>query len=128
MQVICKGNTGKSLKGKSLPGNTQESLFDVTVGKLYAVFAIAVYCGSTLLLLCDDNALPNWYPIDLFSIEDAHVPQDWFGAMYPGNDNGLQFLLGYEQMITDDAHYDDLLERSPAAIEVFREMAATKRT
>ncbi len=122
MRVICSANTGKALTTKNLIGNTAESVFHVAIGKEYSVFAAAVYRGATLLLLCDENGLPNWYPVDLFSISDARVPQNWYSATYPRNEHGLQFLLGYEQIVTDESHYDALLERSPEAIETFRRM------
>jgi hypothetical protein len=120
MKVICIANSGKSLSAKYLIGNTSSSIFHVATGKEYSVFAVAVYRGTTLFLLSDENRLPSWFPADLFSITDPRVPQDWFSAKFPENEDGLQFLLGYEQMVFDDSHYDALLERSPEAIKAFR--------
>lgn len=124
MRVSCSANTGKALAPRYLVGNTPESVFHVTVGRDYEVFAIAVYRGAPLLLLSDDNGLPNWYPVDLFSISDPRVSVDWLAASYPDNATGLQFLLGYGQLISDESHYDALLERSPEAMEVFRQQTS----
>ena len=122
MRVKCNANTGDKLSAKYLIGNTHETVFHVAIGKEYNVFAVAVYCGATLFLLSDDNDLPNWYPVELFMISDARVPHDWLCSVYPENDGGLQFLLGYEQLITDDSQYDALIERVPSALEVFRKV------
>jgi hypothetical protein len=119
MRVRCTANTGKVLTSKYLSGNTKQSVFHVTVEKEYLVFAIAVYRGATLLLLSDDNGLPNWYPIDLFTISDAKIPPDWFSAIYAHNEGALQFLQGYERIVKDESHYDALLERSEEALVVF---------
>lgn len=126
MRVTCNANTGKALTTKHLIGNTPDSIFHVSIGREYSVFAIAVYGGATLLLLSDDDDLPNWYAVDLFSISDARVPQDWHCAAYPGSGDSLQFLLGYERLVSDESHYDGLLERSPADIAAFRMEQARK--
>ena len=126
MRVTCNANTGKALTTKYLIGYTSESIFHVAIGREYTVFAVAVYRGATLLLLSDDNDLPNWYPVDLFSISDARVPQDWFSATYPENSDSLQFLFGYERLVSDESHYDGLLERVPADLAAFR-MEKAKR-
>ena len=120
MRVTCNANTGKALTTKYLIGNTPESIFHVAIGREYTVFAIAVYRGATMLLLSDENDLPNWYPIDLFSVSDARVPQDWYSATYPGSGDALQCLLGYQRIVSDESHYDGLLERSPTDLDVFR--------
>jgi hypothetical protein len=88
------------------------------------VFAIAIYSGATLFLLADDDNLPNWYPADLFSISAMRIPPDWFATAYAGNESGLQLLLGYERLISDESHYDALLERDPEAIRYFWQIVA----
>jgi hypothetical protein len=120
MRVICNANTGKALNAKYLMGDTVDSIFNVSIGREYAVYAIAVYGGSTLLLLSNDSDLPDWYPVGLFSISDARVPQDWYSASYLGSGEYLQFLLGYERIVFDESHYDGLLERIPADLAAFR--------
>jgi hypothetical protein len=127
MRVLCNSNEGSALSAKYLGiGNTPESVFHVQVGTAYSVFAIAVYRGATLLLLSDDDGLPNWYPVDLFSIKDNKIPADWLIAVYSGNDEGLQFLMGYERLVSEDSHYEALLERDPAALSFFRSEAQSE--
>jgi hypothetical protein len=121
MRVLCNSNMGSVLSANYLAiGNTPQSIFHVQVGREYSVFAIAVYRGAALLLLADENNLPNWYPLDLFSISEASIPSNWFSAIYQGNENGVQLLLGYEDLISDESHYNALLERDPRALEIFR--------
>jgi hypothetical protein len=120
MRVTCNANTGKALTTKALIGYTPDSIFHVAIGQEYPVFGVAVYRGATLLLLSDDNDLPNWYPVDLFTISEAKVSKDWYSASYQGSGEALQFLMGYERLVTDEGHYDGILERFPADLEVFR--------
>lgn len=128
MKLICTANTGDGLSPRVLEiGYTKKSIFDVVLGREYVVFALAVYRGVPLALLSDENDLPNWYPIDLFRIVDRQLPPDWLSAAFPQIDDGLQFLVGYEQMITDSSHYDALLEREPSALQVFRGQIVSRR-
>lgn len=121
MKVKCRANSGKALTPKYLAlGDTPQTVFHVAIEKEYKVFAVAVYRGVVLLLLSDEDELPNWYPVDLFSMSHGRIPEEWFSAMYPGNDDGLQFLMGYPRIVSDESHYDALLERDPSAIEAFR--------
>ncbi|HWA93030.1 MAG TPA: hypothetical protein VG844_00410 [Terracidiphilus sp.] len=121
MKVQCIATTGKALLTKFLVGYCDETVFNLTLGAEYTVFAFSVYGGASMLLLAEDNTdLPNWYPIDLFTISDAQVPRDWYCAAYPGNGEVLQFLMGYERIVRDEAHYDGLLERLPEDLETFQ--------
>jgi len=121
MKVQCIANSGKALLTKYLVGYCDETVFNLTLGAEYSVFAFSVYGGASMLLLAEDKTdLPNWYPVDLFTISDARMPQDWYSATYPGDGEALQFLMGYERLVKDDDHYDGLLERLPADLEAFR--------
>ena len=76
-----------------------------------------------LLLLMDEYQLPNWFPADLFSIDEPHLPENWSFKMCINAEHGLQAVWGYEELIFDEAHHDDLLERDPEALRVFYEKA-----
>jgi len=43
MQVLCNANRGTALTAKYLVGNTPETVFHVTIGREYPVFAVSVY-------------------------------------------------------------------------------------
>jgi hypothetical protein len=121
MRVKCTANSGNALTKQYLDvGYTLESVFKITQGREYQVFAVGIYGGATLILLSDDDDLPNWYPINLFSVADDRVPRDWHIAYFPGGGNALQLIIGYERLVLDEAHYDNLLERSSVDLEIFR--------
>jgi hypothetical protein len=121
MRVACQSNRGTSLSSKFLVGDTIHSEFHVNVGKEYDVFGVSVYRGATYLLLLGEDRLPDWYPIDLFSIADPSIPDNWFSAIFAENDPILQFLMGYKTLIFDEGHYDALLEREARALNIFLE-------
>lgn len=120
MQVICNYNSGQTFPARLLNlGYTTQSAFTVSVGKEYQVFAMALWRGVVLMLLADDSHFPNWFPIDLFSMSDSRLPENWSFLSAESNESGLQALWGYERLITDDSHYDGLLEREPEALRHF---------
>jgi hypothetical protein len=102
-------------------GYTPQSSFTVSVGREYYVFAMALWRGVILLLLADDYHLPNWFPIQLFSVTDPSLPEEWSFLPSDSDEGMLQALWGYEQMITDATHYDALLDREPEALQCFYE-------
>jgi hypothetical protein len=129
MKVTCFANTGQVLTPRSLPlGNTPETVFPVRIGKEYQVFALSVYKGAFLVLLSDEDNLPNWFPIDLFACSDPRLPSHWFCRVFPDSYDGLQILIGYERLVTDELHYDGLLEREPGSLRSFAEQIERAKT
>lgn len=122
MTVICINNTGRSLPPRYFDdGYTKDSVFHVTVGNQYTVFGIELWRSVIVVLVLDDTELPCWYPIDLFTISDPHLPADWFFASYPGNDLLVRAVWGYEHLVMDTLHHDALADRDPKAMKIFRQ-------
>jgi hypothetical protein len=120
MRVTCISKNGESLSDQLIRvGYTVKSDFSLSVGKEYEVFAMSLWCGVILLLLADEHHLPNWFPMELFSLSDSGVPADWSFLPSLANEKGLQALWGYKRLITDTSHYDDLIERDPTALRHF---------
>jgi hypothetical protein len=122
MRAKCLFNDGKSLSEKylNLEGYTSKSSFNVAIGGEYLVFAMSLWHGVILILLADESHLPNWFPLELFSIDDRRLPANWsFVSMLESSH--LQALWGYEQLVGDPLRYDALLEREPAALREFYE-------
>lgn len=120
MRARCVSNNGKSLsQGWSALGYTNKSEFRLSVGKEYPVYGMALWRGHLLLLLCDENGLPNWYPTEIFDISDAEMPFGWKFAYFLEPDSLLQALWGYDELITTKGHYDALLERDEDALRIF---------
>jgi hypothetical protein len=73
---------------------------------------MALWESRLMVLLSDETDLPSWYPVELFSVTDSHVPGDWLCEVNMQNDGGLRAIQGYERLIRDDAHHDALQERT----------------
>ncbi len=122
MRVVCRANVGKALAPKYFKeGYTPESVFHLAIGKDYPVFGIALWRSVVVLLLSDEDHLPNWYPVDLFTVSDAHLPNNWFFATFPGNELLVQAIWGYERLVCDTSHHDALSDREPSAMNAFFE-------
>jgi hypothetical protein len=122
MLVIPKANSGKALPPKYFSlGYTEQSEFNITIGKEYTVFAIGFWQSAIHFLICDDSELPNWHPAELFLISDGSLPNGWLFSTCVANEHGVDAVCGYERLIIDKAHYESLLERDPEAIHVFRQ-------
>ncbi|MGA7237067.1 MAG: hypothetical protein WBY44_15375 [Bryobacteraceae bacterium] len=126
VQTHCEKNSIAGLPPKYLDaGFTTRSVLHITVDKDYAVFGMAVWKDTLRILISDDNGLPNWYPIELFSVKDARLPDDWLFAFF-GNDESshLQALWGYRNLVIDEQHYDALVERDERALAIFAQERA----
>jgi hypothetical protein len=121
MRVDCIANTASDLSEKHfMIGYTDESVLNLARGRNYKAFGISLYRGVLHFLVCDETDLPNWYPSEVFQIVDPKIPSHWLVFSRPDNAVGLQLLISYPAMIEDEFHYDDLLERDTAALDVFR--------
>lgn len=120
MRALCIYNNGQFLtSGWFRIGYTIKSEFSLNVGKEYAVYGMALWCGHLLILLNDENSLPNWYPAEIFNISDADLPFGWKFSYSMENNSLLQALWGYDELITVKGHYDALLERDDDALRIF---------
>ena len=120
MRVTCTSNLGKALPSKYFDlGYTEESVFDVSVGKEYPVFGIALWKSTLLLLLSDEYDLPNWHPIELFSVSDSRLDDSWLFAAYDRHPHEVDAVWGYERLVRDVSYWEALLERDPDALKAF---------
>jgi hypothetical protein len=116
MMVTCVGKSLRDLPPNPVAYN-QEAVTRLTVKMQYQVCAMSLYAGSIMVLVCDDTGLPNWYPMQLFRVSDSNVPGGWRFASY-GDSAHLQALWGYGELVDDESHYNDILERKNEALEV----------
>lgn len=127
MTVRCVRNTGASLGPPLRPAfHTAESIFHVTVDQDYRVFGLGLFGTTLLALVLDDTGKPNWLPVGLFDLTDCEIPHGWhFGvfnevaASGSAPSDGWVALWGYPDLVHDRRHIDRLVERDPAAMEVF---------
>lgn len=84
MLVACKRNTilglPEELRNFAF-GQDEQGLLPLTIGKKYVVSACQRVKGDTFFLIIPDNGElrthPWWYPMELFEVTDASVPEDW---------------------------------------------------
>jgi hypothetical protein len=120
MLVTCTANTGRALPATYLvDGYSVDSIFDVVIGKDYPVFGMALWKSRILLLLSDESELPNWCPLELFSVKDPRLPEDWVFGVYQTHEHEVQAIWGYERLVVDHTHWEALLERNPGALRIF---------
>jgi hypothetical protein len=129
MRLLCKINTGKALRQQpfspayfaAFRGETDETIFHVVIGKEYPVFAMAAWKSVLNVLVLDETQKPNWYSIELFSVADGRLPQDWSFSNTIAKEHGVEAIWGYEAMVSDPTHYAALIERDSRALAVFHE-------
>ena len=126
MKVKCIANTGASLSTKSIEaGQLITSEFQLEIGAIYTVYGISLWKGALAYLTMDKHyTLPFWHPVELFEMVDNMLSVDWYHKFYGYNDeySGDYFinaLWGYSEIIFDERHYDDLIERDGVAVNIF---------
>ena len=75
-------------------------------GRLYTVYAMALFAHQLLLLVVDNLKYPAWIPAWFFEVDDASVPQEWVCTLSrddPTMIQGPSFLAGsvdeYSRMV-----------------------------
>lgn len=124
-ECIC--NTGAGL-GEPMRGAFygMNSVFRLEVGKSYQVLGFGLFETVMLALVCDETGKPNWLPVGLFRFERSALPDDWEfaildGVAASGGDASNRWVArwGYRELVHNDRHSDALVERDPAALEIF---------
>ncbi|MDB5432787.1 MAG: hypothetical protein JWP35_3903 [Caulobacter sp.] len=94
-----------------------EAEFDVVVGDEYVVYGQSIFNAEMYYLLDPgENGAPAWYPAEAFRVIDATVPGHWEYAFYAtAQREGVAAVWGYDKLINDDAHYDELSNADPDA-------------
>jgi hypothetical protein len=152
MLVRCQINKGSDLGEfrRGLFYTLETSFAPLRVDHVYQVFGMSlfrdVHLGEDIdprpewypsqaglaVLICHvyetpPTLRPDWYPIELFSIEDAGVPEGWefstvaqFG-MSPVKKSNVLARWGYSRLVHSDEHREGLISRDPKALAEFRE-------
>jgi hypothetical protein len=127
MKVTCKATKARmSPPHRPKAVYEKESEFDLTLGNEYVVLAMAIWETMILLLLADDCNMPNWHPVELFSVADDHLPDDWFFSTSIANEHGVQAVWGYEHLVRNFSYYEALLERNDDALRLFHQEQARR--
>ncbi|WP_156754920.1 hypothetical protein [Actinokineospora pegani] len=125
MLVRCVANSGADLPPPRFGlYHSEHTRFPVTIGQDYRVHGVMMYRGGVIVLIRDDDGLPNTYPVELFEVVDGTFPDGWKAAFPLEGDQGHQAVFGYPELVDDDDHLRALQEREGAALRVFVDMAA----
>ena len=95
--------------------------FGMRVDREYVVYAVSMWKSVLHYLVIPENtSLPFWYPAAIFQVTDQRVPSSWyFGHPFGGDGTDVAFELGYEEIVRNMRHSDDLVERETEAIRIF---------
>jgi hypothetical protein len=120
MKVKCIANKGKDLPKQILDvEHLVTSEFALEINKIYEVYGLMSWSGIINYLTLDKYAiLPFWFPADLFIVTDNTLPMEWYFE-YFGINHEINFLCGYKELIQDQKHFVNLIERESSAIEIF---------
>jgi len=93
------------------------STFDLVIGTEYMVYSICLYQGSLAYLLVGEGHRPEWYPAELFQLINGEIPSTW-QYVFSGFEYELNAIWGYDELVTDEDHFDQLsiLEESAEII------------
>jgi hypothetical protein len=121
MKIKCTATLRKDLSQKTQDVYLITQDFELPIGKIFTVYAISIW-DSVLhyLIVAVNEPKPDWYPADLFTIEDNILPKETYHKYFGAKDRrGVHALWGYKEMVIDDQHYVDLIEREDKAVEIF---------
>ncbi len=123
MQLKWNFKTGKDLSRIYLDAfQNPETDFQLTAGEIYIVYGINIWRGSLNYLVTSMKwaDLPYWTPAELFSIIDDQLDPSWYFRFYGySQEQLLNAIWSYKEMVVLDTHYEDLIERSPEALNLF---------
>jgi len=126
MLLKCLGNEASYLpdnyRKTYAPEGCSNRKWTIIIGKEYLAGGIIMFSAYVLYLICrEDDAQPEFVPAPFFRIADQRLPATWrYWAVDRFYENNLQCVIGYPELTDGTTYYDDLVERKPSAVSVFR--------
>ncbi len=125
MKIRCIANTGASLPENYLDpavNRTTETVFRLTVGKEYVVYAIDEAEGNVWYYIIDDNFIyyPQKHCAPLFEVVDDRVSKYWRLKLW---ENGL-LEIAFLHWLKDPYFYEKLTDQEPAEVDLFKRIKA----
>jgi len=116
MIVLCEFNDNKEVPELiEKYGCESDSVLNITKGKKYRVYGMISYvCGRSVFpslsyIIRDDFGYITSYNAKLFKIVDSKLSKvDWHFSF---GKNGMHFILGYDDFVNDEEHYDRAILR-----------------
>lgn len=125
MKIRCIANTGASLPENYLDpavNRTKETVFRLTVGKEYVVYAIDEAEGNVWYYICDENFIyyPQKHCAPLFEIIDNRTSKYWGFKLW---ENGL-LEIAFSHWLNDSYFYEKLTDKEPTEVDLFTRIKA----
>jgi hypothetical protein len=129
LKLKCLHNRSSSLPD-SQRGRFREidEEYYLTIGESYSVVGMHLFENVLSVLVRDDNRLPSFVPAGLFELGAHGLPDGWKFALADGLlaaegpdlwSHPLVSVWGYDELVLDPRHNDDLLESVPEALAIF---------
>jgi hypothetical protein len=100
-------------------GDSDKTKYPIEIGAIYNVYGQQMFKGKlSYLIIGTYENLPSWYPVELFEVVDSLLPFEWYYKFY-GYDSLVSSVWGYKELVLEDAHHDELIEREDEAIRIF---------
>lgn len=127
MRVECVAASGAALPETYIDadgGYTRQTLFPLSVGVRYAVYAITLRRGGVWYYLLDDRQLeyPVWYPAPLLRVVDGRLSRYWVFGFHQGGARDGDAVFAFPAWADDPrGYYDALSDGDGKARETFRQ-------
>ncbi|HEX9643642.1 MAG TPA: hypothetical protein VGC11_06565 [Acidimicrobiia bacterium] len=99
-----------------------ESMFPLTIGRIYVVYGITTFRGHVRYYVLDDDQLPYpvWRLAPLFDLLDGRLPSSWrFGYFrLDSADVGVP-IITFPEWANDHYFYERLVDGDPDAVATF---------
>lgn len=123
MIIRCLTATADSLPGNSYDSNqgvNPDTVFPVTPGRAYPVYAITIFLGIAWYYVPDDDGLdwPTWVPASLFEVIDGHMPASWTVGHFRFASDQYP-LISFPEWASDHRFYERLVDGDPDAVRTY---------
>ena len=92
---------------------------DLTINKEYIVYGVCYHDYSFNYLVYEDTGNLFWYQSELFEIINDKVPSSWYFSFLYHLDSQMKMLWGYDELVNNEDHNDDLLDKNESAERIF---------
>lgn len=103
-------------------GYRRTTVFPLTVGRRYVVYAVTSFIGGFWFYITDDDGLgyPVWYPSAVFRGIESRVPSDWILGHHFVNNRAYTTILSYPEWASDPHYYERLYNGEQSAVAAFQ--------
>lgn len=127
MRVKCVANDVHKLRSRELQERLGRSIRldgaddDLHIGESYDVFVLRESDGGLWVLLdtVPQSDHPYPYPLEMFDVVDASIPEDWSIGFERRAHGTTMTSVGFSEWVKDATFYERLLDREPDALAIW---------